>query len=99
MKKIFAVYLLLLTLVLSACIFDSDETVMAGWLSDQGIPGGYSVQTLSVENLTPLSSEVFLDSAPSLANDRAVLGKTANISHDLVFDIAFYDSVFFAQKV
>ena len=97
MKKIFAVYLLLLTLVLSACIFDSDETVMAGWLSDQGIPGGYSVQTLSVENLTPLSSEVFLDSAPSLANDRAVLGKAANISHDLVFDIAFYDSVFFAD--
>ena len=87
----------MLAFALSACIFDSDETVMAGWLSDQGIPSGYKVQTLSVGDLTPVSSEVFLDSAPKLANDRAVLGKTANISHDLVFDIAFYDSVFLAD--
>lgn len=70
---------------------------MADWLSAQGIPSGYQVQTLSVNELTPLSSEVFLDSAPKLANDRVVLGKTANISHDLVFDAAFYDSVFFAD--
>ena len=70
---------------------------MADWLSAQGIPSGYQVQTLSVNELTPLSSEVFLDSAPKLANDRVVLGKTANISHDLVFDVAFYDSVFFAD--
>lgn len=97
MKKIFAVYLLLLTLVLSACIFDSDETVVAGWLSDQGIPGGYEVKTLSVGDLTPISSEVFWDSTPKLANDRVVLGKSANIAHDIAFDIAFYDSVFFAD--
>ncbi len=70
---------------------------MADWLSAQGIPSGYQVQTLSVNELTPLSSEVFLDSAPKLANDRVVLGKTANISHDLVFDAVFYDSVFFAD--
>ena len=97
MKKIVLVYLLLLAFALSACIFDSDETVMAGWVSDQGIPSGYKVQTLSIGELTPVSSEVFLDSAPKLANDRAVLGNAANISHDLVFDIAFYDSVFFAD--
>ena len=97
MKKFLVVFLTMLALALTACIFDSDESVMADWLSDQGIPSGYQVQTLSVEDLTPLSSEVFLDSTPKLANDRVVLGKTANISHDLVFDAAFYDSVFFAE--
>ena len=97
MKKFFVAFLTLFALALTACIFDSDETVMADWLSDQGIPSGYQVQTLSIEGLTPLSSEVFLDSTPKLANDRVVLGKTANISHDLVFDAAFYDSVFFAD--
>jgi hypothetical protein len=96
-KKFFVAFLTLFALALTACIFDSDETVMADWLSDQGIPSGYQVQTLSIEGLTPLSSEVFLDSTPKLANDRVVLGKTANISHDLVFDAAFYDSVFFAD--
>lgn len=97
MKKFFVVFLTLFALALTACIFDSEESVMADWLSAQGIPSGYQVQTLSVNELTPLSSEVFLDSAPKLANDRVVLGKTANISHDLVFDAAFYDSVFFAD--
>ena len=97
MKKFLVAFLTMLALALTACIFDSDESVMADWLSDQGIPSGYQVQTLSVEDLTPLSSEVFLDSTPKLANDRVVLGKTANISHDLVFDAAFYDSVFFAE--
>jgi hypothetical protein len=96
-KKFFVVFLALFALFLSACIFDSEETVMTDWLSDQGIPSGYQVQTLSIGDLTPLSSEVFLDSAPKLANDRVVLGKTANVSHDLVFDVAFYDSVFFAD--
>ena len=97
MKKILVVYISLLALALSACIFDSDETVMASWLSDQGIPGGYKVQTLSIGGLTPVSSEVFLDSTPKLANDRAFLGSAANISHDIVLDFAFYDSVFFAD--
>ncbi len=97
MKSFFVVLLTLLALGLSACIFDSDEAVMASWLSDQGVPSGYKVQSLNVEGLTPLSSEVFLDSTPKLENDRIVLGKAANISHDLVFDVAFYDSVFFAD--
>ena len=97
MKKILAVFLLFFAFVLSACIFDSDETVMSNWLSDQGIPAGYSVRTLSVGNLTPLSSEVFLDSAPKLANDRVALGSAANISHDIALDIAFYDSVYLAD--
>ncbi len=95
MKKFLVVFLSLIALGLTACIFDSDETVMASWLSDQGIPSGYKVQTLSVGDLTPVSAEVFLDSAPKLANDRAVLGTTANVSHDLVFDASFYDPVFF----
>lgn len=97
MKKIFVAFLTLLVFALSACIFDSEESVMSSWLSDQGIPSGYKVQTLSVEGLTPISAEVYLDSNPKLANDRVFLGKTANISHDIVFDFAFYDSVFFAD--
>ena len=97
MKKILLVFSLLLAIALSACIFDSDEDVMASWLSDQGVPSGYAVQTLSVSDLTPLSSKVFIDSTPKLSGDRVVLGKSANILHDLVFDAAFYDSVFFAD--
>jgi hypothetical protein len=96
-KKKLILFLLLIAFALSACIFDSDDSVMGTWISDRGIPSGYKVQSLSVEGLTPVSAEVFLDSAPSLANDRAVLGTAANISHDLVFDVAFYDSAFFAD--
>ena len=82
---------------LSACIFDSDDAVMGNWISEKGIPSGYKVQTLSINDLTPVSAEAFLDSSPTLANDRAVWGTTANISHDLAFDVAFYDSAFFAD--
>jgi hypothetical protein len=96
-KKKLTLFLLFVAFALSACIFDSDDTVMGTWISDRGIPSGYKVQSLSIGDLTPVSAEVFLDSAPSLANDRAVLGTAANISHDLVFDFAFWDTLFFAD--
>ena len=95
MKKKLSIFLLAFAFALSACIFDSDDTVMNTWISDRGIPSGYEVQSLSIGDLMPLSVQAFVDTSPALANDRASLGLAANIAHDLVLDFAFFDETFF----
>ncbi|WP_407442525.1 hypothetical protein [Fibrobacter sp.] len=97
MKKRHFVLLSCLAVLLSSCIFDTDDSTLSRWLSDQGLPDSYKVQTLSVENLNVLSAETFLDTTPRSANDRAIWGHQANLLHDLVFDFAFIDSAFFAD--
>lgn len=84
-------------LLLTSCLFDSDESSLSSWLSDQGLPDSYSVETLEINNLNVLSSRTFLDSVPRSANVNAVLGHQANMNHDLVFEFAFVDSAFFAD--
>ena len=74
---------------LTACIFESDEDGLSNWLSDQGMPSSYKVQTLNIPDLSIASAEVFLDTFPTSADYQAVLGHTASLSHDLVLDIAF----------
>lgn len=78
-----------LAFALTACIFESDEDGLSNWLSDQGMPSSYKVQTLNIPDLSIASAEVFLDTFPTSADYQAVLGHTANLSHDLVLDIAF----------
>ena len=59
-------------LALTACIFESDEDGLSNWLSDQGMPSSYKVQTLNIPDLSVASAEVFLGlpcfvlAAPSL---------------------------------
>lgn len=81
--------LLLLAALLTSCLFESEDSALSSWLSDQGLPDSYKVQTLSINDLTPVSAEVFLDTTPKSANDRAVFGRVSNISHDLVMDFGF----------
>jgi hypothetical protein len=69
---VFLAVLASLALTMSSCLFDSEDSALSSWLSDQGMPDTYKVQTLSIGDLTPLSAEVFLDSTPRGANDRAL---------------------------
>lgn len=78
-----------LALTLSSCSFESDDSALSRWISDQGMPASYKVQTLSIGDLTPISAETYLDTTPRIANDRSLLGQSANIQHDLVLDFGF----------
>ena len=86
---VFLAVLACLALTMSSCLFESEDSALSSWLSDQGMPDTYKVQTLSIGDLTPLSAEVFLDSTPRGANDRALFGQSANIQHDMVLDFGF----------
>ena len=81
--------LLLLAFAFSACIFESDEDGLGSWLSDQGMPSSYKVQTLNIENIKAASANLFLDTFPQAADGRATLGHVANLTHDLVLDFGF----------
>lgn len=90
--------LFLLALVLTSCSFDSSENGLANWAESKGIPSGYPVQVVVVENITPSSMVAGLDSTPHSADLWGLLGKNANLSHDLYFDFAFVvDSGFIAS--
>ena len=88
------VALLLCSVALTACLFDSDDNGMESWLSDRGIPSSYQVQTLTIDNIKPSSVELAVDTTPKSADANAVLGHVSNLTHDLIFDIAFSDTSF-----
>ena len=97
MKKKNIAFLILCGLfaaMLSACLFDSDDTALSSWLNDQGLPDSYKVQTVTIEDLTPVSAEAYAGKTVFSAYDRALLGAQAGLNHDLVLDIAFRDSTF-----
>ena len=85
---------LLCSMALTSCLFDSDDNGMESWLSDHGVPSSYQVQTVTIDNIKPTSVVVALDTFPKSADANAVLGRESNLSHDLVFDIAFSDTTF-----
>lgn len=96
-KVVLLSFLTILALTLSACLFDSDNNALSGWLKDQGLPDSYRVQTLTVDGLLPVSAKTYEGRKVFSASDRALLGAQAGISRDLVLDIAFRDSAFFAE--
>lgn len=80
---------------MSSCYFESDDDGLKSWLSDQGMPSSYKMQTLSINNIQPVSAEVFLDTFPKSADGVALLGRRSNLVHDLLFDVAYTpDSAF-----
>lgn len=91
MKKKFVLlsFLTIGTLALSACLFDSDEDGLSNWLSDQGLPDSYKVQTLSIEGLVPSKVEVNRDSTPLIMDSRVVLGNASNMSHEVAFEFLY----------
>ena len=54
----------LLALVLSSCLFDTDDEGLSNWLSDQGMPSNYKVQMVTVNDLKPESVEVLQNTDP-----------------------------------
>ena len=100
MKKRKSVLLLFLAVVavsLTACLFDSEDSALSGWLSDQGLPDSYKVQMLTIDGLSPVSAKTYEGAKVVSASDIAVLGTQAGITRDLVLDVSFQDSAFFAD--
>ena len=83
---------LLCSMALTSCLFDSDDNGLESWLSDRGLPNSYQVQTLTIDNIKPSSVEVNFDMRPKSADVNAVLGHVSNLTHDLVFDLAYSDT-------
>ncbi len=86
----------LLAFFLSSCLFDTDDDGLSNWLSDQGLPNNYNVQEVTVNDLTPISADAFLDTAPVNAKVIGLLGARSGLSHDVVFDFAI-DSALVAK--
>lgn len=99
MKKKNLGFLLVLTFLLTSCLFDSSETGMDSWVDSKGIPNTYKVHAVTVSDLMASSAEVFLDSAPMSADIHAILGKTSNVRHDLAMDFAFKTDTTFLKKM
>ena len=97
MTKKHLLLLLSLALFLMSCIFDSDETGLNSWLSDQGLPVNYKVETVVINDIDIESSRVYMDSTPRSGDVYTVLGRVSNLSHEVVYDMAFMDSAFFAN--
>lgn len=96
-KSVLLSFLAVVAVSLTACLFDSEDTALSGWLSDQGLPDSYKVQTLTIDGLSPVSAKTYEGAKVFSASDIAVFGSQAGISRDLVLDIAFSDSAFFAE--
>ena len=96
MKKKKFILFPLLALFLSSCLFDTDDDGLSSWLSDQGMPSSYKVQTVSVNNLKPTSVHAYQDTRPRSAKQQGVLGAAPGMLHDVVFDIGI-DSAFLAR--
>jgi hypothetical protein len=86
----------LLAMFLTSCLFDADDDGLSSWLSDQGMPSSYKVQTVSINDLKPVSAEVFVDTLPKNARTRGVLGTVSGMTHDVVVDFGV-DSAFLAR--
>lgn len=78
-----------LALVLTSCLFESDENGVDSWLSDHGMPSSYKVQVVNVEGIKVSSVEAFLDTTAKAADSRAVFGAYSNLRHDMVLDFGF----------
>ena len=83
----------LLAFVLSSCLFDTDDDGLSNWLSDQGMPSSYKVQTVTINDLNALSAEVYHDSLPKSAWYAGLFGAANGMAYDAVFDVAL-DSAF-----
>ena len=86
----------LLAFLLSSCLFDTDDDGLSNWLSDQGMPSNYKVQTVTVSDLKPVSAEVLQNTDPVDAWGQGFFGASFGMTHDIVFDFAL-DSAFLAR--
>ncbi|WP_295678380.1 hypothetical protein [uncultured Fibrobacter sp.] len=100
MKKKFVLlsFLLIGALALSACLFDSDEDGLGNWLSDQGLPNSYKVQTVSINGLVPSEVGAYRDSTPLIMNSRIAFGNSANMSHEMALEFLYVADTSFLNR-
>ena len=103
MKKKKFILFPFLALFLSSCLFDTDDDGLSSWLSDQGMPSSYKVQTVTVKDLSPVSAEVSRDTLPETGWYRGMLGAvpgmTFDVAYDFALDSAFLDTLGSADSV
>lgn len=99
MKKKKFVLLACLAFLLASCLFDSDDEAFASWISDQGIPESYKVQTLNIPNLVPKKAEAYSDTTPRLAMSTTVFGQSSKISHEMHLEFGFVNDSSFLKKL
>lgn len=89
MKKKHVLLISCFAVVLSSCLFETDDNGLSSWLSDQGLPDNYKVQTLSIEGLVPAEANAYRDSVPLLTETRTVFGYSSQMSHEMALDFAY----------
>lgn len=89
MKKKHVLFISCLAIVLSSCLFENDDDGLSSWLSDQGLPDSYTVQTLSVNGLLPTKANAYRNTTPLIAGGRTVLGPSFNLSHEMALDFNY----------
>lgn len=90
--------LLLCSVTLTSCLFDTDDNGLESWLADRGMPSSYQVQILSIDGLKVSSAQAYFNKTPRAADGTAVFGHASNITHDLVFDLTFEAKSTFMEK-
>lgn len=99
MKKKNLGFLLVLTFLLTSCLFESSETGMDSWANTKGVPSTYKVHSVTVSDLKVSSAEAFMDTLPRSADTRGILGNVSNLKHDLAFDFAIKADTNFIKKM
>lgn len=79
--------------LLTSCIFDSDDAGVSNWLSTHGMPDSYKVHVFDINNIKPSSVEYRPNTEIRLVDSMEFyLGKTGGVSYDMYMDIAFSDT-------
>lgn len=86
-----------LAVLLTSCLFDSDENGLSTWLADQGLPDNYKVQVAEVNGLLPKKAELHIDSLPIIQNSRIVFGQSSGLNHKMAMEFAYVSDTSFLR--
>lgn len=79
--------------LLTSCLFDTDDSGVSSWLSTHGMPDSYRVQVLDIGGLKPVSVEPGFKSEPKIIDSTTfLLGTSSNVSYDMFLEFLFAES-------
>ncbi len=79
--------------LLTSCLFDTDDSGVSSWLSTHGMPDSYKVQVLDIGGLKPVSVEPGFKSEPKIIDSTTfLLGTSSNVSYDMFLEFLFAES-------
>ncbi|MCF0220989.1 MAG: hypothetical protein HUK19_01710 [Fibrobacter sp.] len=86
--------------LMTSCIFDSDDAGVGSWLSSHGMPENYKVHVFNIDNIKPSSVELGLNTEPRLIDSMEFyLGQSGGVSYDMYMDIAFSEGDAFVKNL